>query len=182
MAWDLDTQQVEIIGRHWLIGELVRAGLEAADPVRDNGVDLLVSPADYSWTQPVQVKTHSDRVINVYQQYVRGRFDRLPLLMVYTLLGDSQAPMPADAEGVFLRHYNDYSPRLLVLTPREAWALPTVSGKIDADQDNPRPHRLSWVSLVKNGHIPGDAVAEHRGQLLTALRAGRERRRAEMAA
>jgi hypothetical protein len=38
------------------------------------------------------------------------------------------------------------------------------------------------VSLVKNGHIPGDAVAEHRGQLLAALRAGRERRRDEMAA
>jgi hypothetical protein len=178
----LDTQQVEIIGRHWFTGEVVRAGLEAADPVRDNGIDLLVSPPDYSWTQPVQVKTHRDRNINVYQQYVRDRFAQLPLLMVYTLLGDSQAPMPAEAEGVFLRHYNDYSPRLLVLTPEEAWALPTVSGKIDPDPDNPRPHRLSWVSLARNGHLPGNTVAEYRSQLLTALRAGRERRRAEMAA
>jgi hypothetical protein len=31
MAWDLDPQQVEIIGRNWLVGELVRAGLEVAD-------------------------------------------------------------------------------------------------------------------------------------------------------
>lgn len=75
-----------------------------------------------------------------------------------------------------------YSPRLLVLTPAEAWALPTISGKSDADLDSKYPHRLSWVSLVRNGHLPGDAVAEYRGQLLASLRAGRERRRAEMAA
>ena len=25
MAWDLDLQQVEIIGRNWLVGELIRA-------------------------------------------------------------------------------------------------------------------------------------------------------------
>lgn len=181
MSWDLDTQQVEIIGCHWLIGELVRAGLEAAEPVRDDGVDLLVSPEDYSWTQPVQVKTHLDRVINVYPKYAReDRHDRRPLLMAYTLLGDSQSPMPDNAEGVFLRRHNDYSPRLLVLTPKEAWALPTISGKADADKNSPYRHRLSWVSLVNNGHIPRDAVAECRGQLLTALRAGRERRRAEM--
>jgi hypothetical protein len=182
MACDLDMQQVEIIGRHWFIGEVVRAGLEAADPVRDNGIDLLVSPPDYSWTQPIQVKTHRDRVINVYPDYVRGKFPQIPLLIVYTLLGDSQAPMPAEAEGVFLRHYNDYSPRLMVLTPEEAWALPTSSGKSDADPGSRYPHRLSWVSLVRNGHLPDNAVAEHRGQLLTALRAGRERRRAEMVA
>jgi hypothetical protein len=69
---------------------------------------------------------------------------------------------------------------LLVLTPAEAWALPTVSGKADADQENPRPHRLSWVSLVRNGHVPAGAVAEHRSRLLDVLAAGRKRRLAEM--
>lgn len=182
MTENLDTQQVEIIGRHWLIGEILRVGLEAADPVRDNGVDILVYPPDYSWTQPIQVKTHRDRTINVYSRYVRDRLAQIPLLVVYTLLGDSQAPMPADAEGVFLRRYNDYSPRLLVLTPREAWALPTISGKRDADPGGGTWHRLNWVSLARHGHLPGDAVAEHRGQLLSALRAGRERRRAEIGA
>lgn len=182
MAPDLDSQQVEIIGRHWLISELVRAGLEAADPVRDNGVDLLVSAADYSWTQPVQVKTSRDRDINVYPKYVRGRLSRLPLLMVYTLLGESQAPLPADAEDVFFHSYSDYSPRLLVLTPAEAWALPTISGKSDANPGSIYPHRLSWTSLARNGHLPGDAVVEHRGQLLAGLRAARQRRYAEMTA
>jgi hypothetical protein len=180
MATELDPQQVEIIGRHWFVGELVRAGLEAADPVRDNGVDLLVSPADYSWTQPIQVKTSRDRVMNVYPKYVRGRFLQLPLLLVYTLLGDSQAPMPADPEDVFMHTYADYSPRLLVLTPAEAWALPSVSGKGDADLDSVHRHRLSWTSLVSNGHLPDSALVEHRGQLLRALDAGRQRRQAEM--
>jgi hypothetical protein len=147
MARSSYTQRVEIIGRQWLTGELVRAGLEVAGPVRDDGVDLLVLPEDYSWTQPVQVKTHLDRDINVYPKYARDdRHDRRPLLMAYTLLGDSQAPMPDDTGGVFLRSYNDYSPRLLVLTPREAWALPSISGKADADQDSPYRHRLNWVS------------------------------------
>jgi DNA invertase Pin-like site-specific DNA recombinase len=36
------------------------------------------------------------------------------------------------------------------------------------------------TGIVSHGHIPGDAIAEHRGQILTALHAGRERRRAEM--
>ena len=53
MAWDLDPQQVEIIGRNWLVGEVVRAGLEVADPVRDKGVDLLASAPHFTWTLPL---------------------------------------------------------------------------------------------------------------------------------
>lgn len=53
MAWDLDPQQVEIIGRNWLVGELGRAGLEVADPVRDKGVDLLASAPHFTWTLPL---------------------------------------------------------------------------------------------------------------------------------
>lgn len=48
----LDTQQIEVIGKGWLISDLVRAGFEVATLVRDNGVDLLVSAPDYGWTQP----------------------------------------------------------------------------------------------------------------------------------
>jgi hypothetical protein len=112
----LDSQQAEVIGRNWLISELVRVGLEVATPVRDNGVDLLVSMLDYSWTQPLQVKTSRDRVINVQRKYVGT-----PVLLAFTLLGSSQAPMPHDADGVFMRQGIDYSSRLLLLTPTEAW-------------------------------------------------------------
>lgn len=89
--------------------------------------------------------------------------------------------MPPGSEGVYTNTYNDYSPRMLVLTPSEAWALPADSGKV-AYPNSDRPHRLSWTSLASNGYLPDGAVAEHRGQILTTLRAGRERRLAEMAA
>jgi hypothetical protein len=62
--------------------------------------------------------------------------------------------MPAEAEDVYFRHYNDYSPRLLVLTSAEAWALPTISGKADANPGSVHPHRLNWVSLADTGISP----------------------------
>ena len=89
--------------------------------------------------------------------------------------------MPAGPEGVHNGTYNDYSPRMLVLTPAEAWALPADSGKV-AYPNSDRPHRLRWTSLASNGHLPDGSVVEHREQILTALSAGRGRRLAEMAA
>ncbi len=32
MAWDLDPQQAEVIGRNWLVGDLVRAGWRSPIP------------------------------------------------------------------------------------------------------------------------------------------------------
>lgn len=181
MASGLEPTQVEIIGKCWLIGEAVRIGLEASNPLRDNdGVDLFLSSRDYDWTKPIQVKTSRDRSIDVYRKYARGRCLQLPLLVVYTLLDDLQAPLPATAEGVYLRRRNDYSSRALVLTGQEAWALPTISDKADADPEHGVYHRLSWTSLVDNGPLPSEAVVEHRGQFLDALRAGSRRRYAEM--
>jgi hypothetical protein len=173
----LDTQQVELHGTNWLISELVEAGLEVATPVRDKGVDLLASVPDYSWSQPLQVKTSRDRCITVQQKYVGTA-----VLVAFTLLGSSRAPLPRDASGVFINQGADYSPRLLLLTPAEAWALPTVSGKIDADPVNNPDHRLSWTSLARNGHLPENAVVTYRGELLSALSAARHRLRAEGAA
>jgi len=37
----MDTQTVEIIGRNYLISQLVRDGLEVARPQCDSGVDLI---------------------------------------------------------------------------------------------------------------------------------------------
>lgn len=89
--------------------------------------------------------------------------------------------MPPGPKGVYRNAGNNYSPRMLVLTPSEAWALPADSGKV-AYPDSDYPHRLSWTSLASNGHLPEGAVAEHRGEVLTVLQAGRERRLTEMAA
>src|SRR5437660_905735 len=37
----MDTQIVELLGRHQLINELLRAELEVAVPARDRGIDLI---------------------------------------------------------------------------------------------------------------------------------------------
>jgi hypothetical protein len=79
----LDEGQVEIIGRHWLIRELLRAGLEAATPERDRGVDLIVY-ADHDGSgkfvaRPIQLKSASDSSFAVDRKY-----ERIPeLLLAY---------------------------------------------------------------------------------------------------
>lgn len=55
-----DTQIVELIGRHRLIGELLQDGLEVAVPARDRGIDL-IAYADLS----LQVATFSARAIQM---------------------------------------------------------------------------------------------------------------------
>jgi hypothetical protein len=165
----LDSQQVEIIGRNWLVNELVHAGYEIAIPLRDAGVDLIVSPPDYAWSQPLQLKTSRDRAITVHSKYV-GR----PVLLAFTLLGDGLGSLPASPEAVYLRTGTDYSSRLLLMTPAEAWHLPTLSGAADADPESHTHHRLSWTALLKNGHLRVSEV-QHRAQLPAALDAARTR-------
>lgn len=65
MTGDPEPQQVEIIGSTGSSVKLYVLAWRPADPVRNDGLDLLVSPPDYSRTQPVQIKTHRDRTINV---------------------------------------------------------------------------------------------------------------------
>jgi len=38
----MDSQMVELAGRHWLTSQLLRADLEVALPERDRGIDLIV--------------------------------------------------------------------------------------------------------------------------------------------
>ena len=37
----MDTQTTELVGRNFLVSELLRAGLEVARPERDRGIDLV---------------------------------------------------------------------------------------------------------------------------------------------
>ena len=119
----LDSQQVEIIARNWLTTELVIAGFEVALPLRDNGVDLLVSPPDYPWTLAVQVKAHRDRKMRIESKYL-GR----NVAIAYVFLGEQTASLPVDSSGVYVNKGNDYSPRTLWMTPEEAWSAPSASG------------------------------------------------------
>jgi hypothetical protein len=72
----LDTQVVELLGRHRLMGELLRDGLEVAVPARDRGIDL-IAYADLSRqvarfaARPVQMKAFTTRGFSVEQKYAR---------------------------------------------------------------------------------------------------------------
>lgn len=84
----LDTQVVELLGRHALMAELLRDGLEVAVPARDRGVDLIVY-ADLSRqvasfaARPVQMKAFTARGFGIDREY--ERFADLILAYVWNL-------------------------------------------------------------------------------------------------
>jgi hypothetical protein len=154
----LDTQQIEIIARNWLTTELVFAGYEVAMPIRDSGVDLLVSPSGYGWTLPVQVKTHRGRKLKAYNTYL-GR----NVVLAYVLLGEKTQALPAEPGDVYLRRGNDYSPRTIWFTPEEAWAAPSAMG-LEHDVDLHPTYFFHWTTSSFDALLVG-RVATHRSQV-----------------
>jgi len=73
---ELDTQIVELVGRHRLMNELLRDGLEVAAPVRDRGVDV-IAYADLTAqvarfaAKPIQMKAFSAAGFSVAAKYSR---------------------------------------------------------------------------------------------------------------
>lgn len=168
MSNALDSQQVEIVGRNWLVHELMLAGFEVALPMRDRGVDLLVSPPDYDWTLPVQLKTSRDKTMQVHRKYL-GR----NIVVAYTLLGSSLPSLPEDETGVFNMKGNDFSSRTFWLTPEEAWHLPTDNG-LQQDLENHPDYKFSWTTALDKGLLDGK-VALHRKQFTSVVEDARSR-------
>ena len=74
----MDTQIVELIGRHHLTSELLRAGLEVAMPIRDRSIDLIAySDIDEHLTRfvscPIQMKAAMARSFSLATKYSRVR-------------------------------------------------------------------------------------------------------------
>ena len=70
----LDSQQVEILGRNLVKASLIEAGVEVATPERDNGIDLLA----YRWNQnalfvtyPIQIKAASAFSFGMDRKYAK---------------------------------------------------------------------------------------------------------------
>ena len=80
----LDSQQVEILGRNLIKASLIEAGIEVATPERDNGIDLIA----YRWSQdglftahPIQIKAASSLSFGMDQKYAK-----IPqLIMVFVM-------------------------------------------------------------------------------------------------
>lgn len=85
----MDSQITEIIGRNWLVNELLSAGLEVATPLRDHGIDLIAYfDLDVSkesphlarfMARPIQMKA-----INGERFMLDRKYEKFPdLLLVY---------------------------------------------------------------------------------------------------
>jgi hypothetical protein len=72
----IDTQVVELLGRHRLMSELLRDGLEVAVPARDRGVDL-IAYSDLSLqvatfaARPIQMKAFTTRGFSAARKYTK---------------------------------------------------------------------------------------------------------------
>jgi hypothetical protein len=73
-AMNLDSQVVEVLGRSHLVAELLKAGLEVAEPVRDRGIDLIAySDLDAQLAKfvacPIQMKASSTESFSLDAKY-----------------------------------------------------------------------------------------------------------------
>jgi hypothetical protein len=89
----VDSQLRELLGRHRLVEDLHRAGLEVAQPLRDRGVDL-IAYADFGSKVsrfvacPIQMKASAEAAFGLDQKYEKFR----GLLLAYVWhLNDPQA-------------------------------------------------------------------------------------------
>jgi hypothetical protein len=65
-----DSQLVEIAGKHLLISRLVASGFEVAEPLRDNGIDLIVYRGDNGFTAwPIQMKASTQESFSLDSKY-----------------------------------------------------------------------------------------------------------------
>ncbi len=98
----MDTQQVEIIGKHLLIANLMAAEIEIAEPIRDRGIDLIAFSdglaAGKFFACPIQLKTSTKEGFGLYQKY--DRFPELKIVYVW------HAASPKDAQ-FFVLTYRD---------------------------------------------------------------------------
>jgi hypothetical protein len=72
----MDSQTIELLGRHRLASELLQAGLEVATPARDRGIDL-IAYADVDvqlgrfLARPIQMKAASQRSFGIWRKYLK---------------------------------------------------------------------------------------------------------------
>jgi hypothetical protein len=89
----MDTQTIELVGRHRLVSELLKAGLEVALPSRDRGVDLIayldLEPELGRFVaRPIQLKAASRRSFGIWRKYLK--INELIIAYVWHLDGEGQ--------------------------------------------------------------------------------------------
>lgn len=117
----MDTQQLELMGRHRLVESLVHAGLDVAMPLRDRGVDLIAytpgaGPGGFD-AFPVQLKSFSGEGFSLHTKY--AQVDRLVLAYVWRMNEPERSSILAMtyAEALSVAHDMGY-------TQTESWKKP----------------------------------------------------------
>ncbi len=84
----MNSQIVELIGRNYLVSELLKAGFEVATPLRDRGVDLIAyidldDDIDRFVGIPIQLKAASKRTFSLHRKY--NKFPNLIMAYVWDI-------------------------------------------------------------------------------------------------
>lgn len=108
-----NSQIVELIGRNYLVSELLKAGFEVASPLRDRGVDLIAymdidEDIDRFVGIPIQLKAASKRSFSINRKY--NKFPNLIMAYVWDLAS------------------TEYQPTIYALTQAEAVAVGDLMG------------------------------------------------------
>jgi hypothetical protein len=118
----MDTQTLELVGRHRLIEDLMGSGLEVAMPVRDCGVDLIayagavvggVESGQRFFAHPLQLKAARGEAFTIARKY--AKFDALVLVYAWNVAERGSADDTDTQRGG--------GPVFLAMTYREAVAV-----------------------------------------------------------
>ena len=171
-----DTQQVEILGRHRLIDELIRAGVEVAMPIRDRGVDLLAyvdideqvrkgGPVPRFSAVPIQMKAASGARFSLSSKY--ERIANLLLVYIWEVGTPQSSPIFAMTYAQALAVARDCGWTRTESWKRGHYAATTVSKAI---RERLEPFRMTtsrWKPLIREAAfgvadpaLPSDLAAE----------------------
>lgn len=156
----MDTQTIELIGRHRLMSELLHAGLEVAIPTRDRGIDLIAyvdlsSKVKSFLATPIQMKAASTRSFSIDKKY--EKISNVMLAHVWHL------NTPDEAVTYGLRY-----PEAVAIAEELGWTK-TISWQRDGRYSTSNPsknlcalleaHRMSpdkWWNCVVNASKASD--------------------------
>ena len=108
----LDPQQVEIVGKHVLIANLIAAGIEVAEPIRDRGIDLIAFVEGKNGGTfnacPIQLKASTNQVFGLDRKYENSHSLRIVFVWEATVPKDSELYSLTYEEAERILHIMEY--------------------------------------------------------------------------
>ena len=157
----MDDQQTELVGRNWLVSQLLRDGVEVARPERDRGVDLIAyldreSDGERFVAYPIQMKAAARFNFGFARKY-----ERFPNLL-FAFVWDLDDPGRTSAACMTLAEVVD-SCEQLGWTTTGSWEGTTASARRGGAGYSTR-HRSVRLDALLTPYVmnPGDWLAKLR--------------------